>query len=367
MFLIAFSFAIAIAYVWWASNVFRGWNEYTKRKSKQPIEILGISIVIPFRNEAKNLYDLLESIATLDYPKERLEVILVNDNSDDNGVEIINEWNANSSFQVKLVQAKFAGKKAAQYNGVKAAQFNIVACTDADCVIPKKWLINIASSFQNPKLKLVFGPVGFIGVGHKFQRLEFLSLIGSTMAMLQNSLPVMGNAANMAFRKESFFVAFPNLELRKTTSGDDVFLLHEVAKERAAIGVLAGRDSVVKTKPQENLRALFSQRLRWASKASLYRNKVAISVALLVFFVNVLAMLLAIGSFFFANALYGFLMLMLVKITADFVLIKRFSSFYNEKMSLVNFLLLELINLIYIPVIAIASQLLGFTWKGRKS
>ena len=47
------------------------------------------SIVIPFRNEAENLPDLLKSIETLNYPKHLFEIIFVDDESEDNSVEII--------------------------------------------------------------------------------------------------------------------------------------------------------------------------------------------------------------------------------------------------------------------------------------
>jgi cellulose synthase/poly-beta-1,6-N-acetylglucosamine synthase-like glycosyltransferase len=367
LFLVAFSFSVALIYAWWAGRVYAGWKEYKKLKNRKTEKSLGISIVIPFRNEAKNLPELLKSIESLNYPKEYIEVLFVNDHSDDEGNEIINQWNANLSIRIEIIQAHLEGKKAAQHLGVSKAQFDLIACSDADCVLPKNWLRNIASCFDNPNIKLAFGPVGFLGKGYVLQRLEFLSLIGSTMAMLQIRWPVMGNAANMAFTKSAYFDAFPNTETGQSASGDDVFLLHEVAKEKGAIGILAGNDSVVKTKPQENLQALFSQRLRWASKASLYTNKVAIAVASLVFFVNILALFLAVASLFSDSAFYSFLMLMLVKTTTDFILIKRFASFYAEKISAVTFVFQEFFNLIYIPAVALASQFLSFTWKGRRN
>ena len=50
------------------------------------------SIIIPFRNEAKNLPSLLQSIRELQYPKELFEVIFVDDASTDNSLEIVNTF-----------------------------------------------------------------------------------------------------------------------------------------------------------------------------------------------------------------------------------------------------------------------------------
>ena len=50
------------------------------------------SVIIPFRNEAKTLPHLLNSILKLNYPKNLFEVILIDDDSDDNSVDIIQSF-----------------------------------------------------------------------------------------------------------------------------------------------------------------------------------------------------------------------------------------------------------------------------------
>src|SRR5210317_2161793 len=54
------------------------------------------SIVIPFRNESNNLLDLLNSIIKLDYPSSHFEVILVDDFSTDNSIELLNNFKSNN-------------------------------------------------------------------------------------------------------------------------------------------------------------------------------------------------------------------------------------------------------------------------------
>lgn len=322
--------------------------------------------MIAFRNEAFNLPALLHSISSLNYPAQLFEVILVDDQSDDNSAEIISNWKSAQPFAVTLISSTGIGKKAAQYAGVTIAAHQLIACTDADCLLPIKWLETISESFDDSEKKLVFGPILLTGSGQKLQKIEFLSLIGSTMAMLQNSWAVMGNAANMAFRKDAYLDVFPNLELRQSASGDDVFLLHELSNNKNAVGILYGINAIVKTNPHQNFRLFLAQRMRWASKAKLYTNVPAIAVASLVFFVNLFLLMLAVGTCFSANAAIGFTVLFFVKIAADFVLLTSFGKHFRQDVSPSVFLVQEVLNLFYIPLVAVLSQLFSYTWKGRK-
>ena len=211
MILFIFSILIALIYVWWAISVYKGWKRYLNSEQPSvPIE-QGISIVIAFRNEAKNLPALLRSLAALNYPSEKVEFILVNDNSEDRGVQIVENWLDTNFTSAKLLHGNSLGKKAAQYLGIQNATFEIIACTDADCELPKAWLKRINESFIDTKTELAFGAVEIAGENHALQQLEFLALIGSTIGMLQKDWAVMGNAANMAFRKHCYLDVFPTL------------------------------------------------------------------------------------------------------------------------------------------------------------
>jgi biofilm PGA synthesis N-glycosyltransferase PgaC len=361
-----FSIFISLAYVWWARLVFGGWNEFASMNPSVTAEQDKISIVIAFRNESKNLPILLDSLSKLEYQQRNVEIIFVDDKSEDDGPDVINSWIQTTRLKARLLSSADSGKKAAQNLGIEAAQFSIVACTDADCELPCTWLKRINEAFINPKTELVFGSVELKGSNNNLQRMEFLALIGSTVGMLQQGWAVMGNAANMAFRKATYMAAFASLDAKKSVSGDDVFLLHEVAKKPNAVNVLPGADSVVKTFPQSSFNALLSQRIRWASKAKLYVSRKAIAVAFLVFLANTLLLCLLFGMFFQITYAISFIPLVFVKLTSDYVLLKAFSKYYKHEFSLKIFLLQEVLNLIYIPSVAILSQLQGFKWKGRK-
>ena len=173
----------------------------------------------------------------------------------------------------------------------------------------------------------------------------------------------MGNAANMAFRKEVFLSAEEALHKVPTASGDDVFLLHYVTKLGKKIGTFK---ALVTTLPQPDLKTFLSQRLRWAAKARYYQQRTALFVGALVLGINVLLLAGLLALLFGAHLPWAFWILVSVKWIFDFALLKRSAGFFNQKLQLHIFLLQEILNVVYVPVVALLSQIMHFTWKGRR-
>src|SRR5690554_2719103 len=91
------------------------------------------TIVVPFRNEKKNLPTLLSSFSKLNYPKELFEVILVDDNSFQ--PFLIH----NTPFSIKVIQNErqsASPKKDAIRSVIRNSQFDWIITTDADCEVP---------------------------------------------------------------------------------------------------------------------------------------------------------------------------------------------------------------------------------------
>lgn len=361
--LMNFLVIVAAAYLYFMVKLLRGWRLFASEKKGASQIASKISVVVPFRNEAQNLPHLFASLESVDYPKLDFELLLVDDHSTDRGAEITKEWMAKTNLTVRLVSAKGEGKKAAQSEGVSVAAYGLIACTDADCEVPPDWLQTISESFLNSEVALSFGPVTFSGIGHRLQKLEFSALIASTMAMLKQGWPVMGNAANMAFRKDVFLSAEESLQKVPSASGDDVFLLHHANKRGFKIGTF---NALVTTLPQPDLKTFLSQRLRWAAKARYYQQPAALFVGALVLGVNVLILAGLVALLFGSHLPWAFWLLAGVKLVFDFVLLQRSVGFFKQKVQLHIFLLQEIVNVVYVPVVAVLSQIMHFTWKGRR-
>jgi mycofactocin glycosyltransferase len=93
-----------------------------------------VSVIIPFRNSSRDLVQCLESLAGLDYPRDRLEVLAVEDGASEDSPDL-------AAFDVKMIRLDQArGPGAARNAGAEKSAGDILAFLDADCIADKNWL-----------------------------------------------------------------------------------------------------------------------------------------------------------------------------------------------------------------------------------
>ncbi|MEM4625669.1 MAG: glycosyltransferase family 2 protein [Candidatus Pacearchaeota archaeon] len=103
-----------------------------------PGKVEGVSIVIPCYNESKTIGDAIESLLNLNYPKNKLEIIVVDDKSTDDSVKVIRRYCKKYNNVRLIVNSKNSGCAAVPTNlGIKAAKYDYVAVADADSM-PKR-------------------------------------------------------------------------------------------------------------------------------------------------------------------------------------------------------------------------------------
>jgi glycosyltransferase involved in cell wall biosynthesis len=112
-----------------------------------------VSIIVPVKNGAAKIKDLLDSLMRVDYDKDKLEIIVVDGNSTDTTKEIV------SKYPVKLIIEEKAGVNVARNAGIRNSSGEIIAFTDHDCVVPENWVKAIVSNFQDPQVGCVGGKI----------------------------------------------------------------------------------------------------------------------------------------------------------------------------------------------------------------
>jgi cellulose synthase/poly-beta-1,6-N-acetylglucosamine synthase-like glycosyltransferase len=110
-----------------------------------------VSIAIATRNESRFIANCLDSLRALDYPKDRVNIIVVDGLSNDNTQEIAH------SYGVKVAMNPKATEPAGRKLGVGLATGDLIAFTDADCVVDRNWLRNSLRYFVNEKVAGVGG------------------------------------------------------------------------------------------------------------------------------------------------------------------------------------------------------------------
>jgi len=311
-----------------------------------------ISIVIASRNEASNLKNLLNDLSNQDYPADKLEIIIVDDCSTDNSLELLHQSN------FKIFKSEGEGKKAAIDHALRQTTNDLILTTDADCRLPKHWISSMVAPFSHKEVQLVCGPVSFgatKSIFHKLQALEFMSLIGSAAGAIGIGHAFMSNGANMAFRKSIFINSKKNI-----ASGDDVFLLHHVKKIGGRIVFVKDINAIVQTQAEHSLKNFINQRKRWASKSSSYKDVFAQWVSILVFLTN-----LAFVSLLVNGMYVEWLIFFVVKSIFDVFFMISLSNFFGLKKYMKLVLIVQLLYPFYVIWVAISSQFSSYQWKDR--
>jgi cellulose synthase/poly-beta-1,6-N-acetylglucosamine synthase-like glycosyltransferase len=337
------------------------------------------SVVIPFRNEAENLPELLASINDLNYPKSHFEIILVDDDSTDDSAVIISKildtqfLNKHSTRTdvtiIKNIRTSNSPKKDAITSAIKTAKHGWIVTTDADCVLPKFWLDTLDCFIQKKQCSMIVSPVTYHKVNSflkRFQLLDFLSLIGATIGGFGIGKPFLCNGANFAYKK-SWFIKLNGFQGNDAiASGDDVFLLQKAIKaDKKAVLFLKSKAAIIQTKPQQSLKALISQRKRWAAKTSSYNSTFGKLVGLVVLLMNAVLIcgftFVVLGLLNHKSILYIFI----IKSLVDFLLIFKTSHFFEQEKHLSSFIFSCVLYPFFSVSIAFISLFSKYKWKDR--
>lgn len=343
-----------------------GWEKALARPARTSTGIKSITVIVPMRNEERNVNQIVQSIVNQNYPAEKLQVIFVNDHSSDGTRTAFSEY-APENFQLINLAESHIGKKAAITRGIESATGEIIVITDADCRHDLQWLQSINSQFTESEVQMVVGPVAIQSNSFfsTLQAIEFASLIGSGAALLQWGVPAMANGANLAFKREAFQKVNGYQGNEHIASGDDEFLLRKVYHVFPnGIKFNNASTSVVRTEAQQSLNAFFQQRLRWASKWKHNTSWLSNVVAVMVFLFQVAFVGLLIAMMTSTDKRLQ--LILFAKIAIDGIFLWRVSSFLQSKFSFLPFLLLDFVYPCYVIAIALLSQFFSYQWKGRK-
>ncbi len=315
-----------------------------------------LSVIIPCRNEEKDLPSLLSDISRQTLNSSLFELIIVDDNSTDSTFQTASRFTGIS--RVKVISNTGKGKKSAIRTGVEASAGELIITIDADCRISNTFLETISSFFSESGPAMIICPVmpergkGFF---ERFQELEFLSLQGVTAGSAMLGDPVMCNGAGLAFTKKAFLDHSGGLHY-ELASGDDIFLLQSLKKQsRKSIKWIESAATTVTTKLSGSPSSFLRQRARWISKTGHYSDTSAIVLAI-VTFVTILAQIAILAAGIFSpSILLIFAVFVLMKSVPDFLILRNTASRYDRKSLLIWFLPSQFIYPFYVFAIVVYS------------
>lgn len=322
-----------------------------------------LSILVAARNEARNIESCLRSLINQDYPADRLQIIAVNDESEDATLELMHGVASSSGRAIDIMtthpdDARVRGKARAIAQGIDVANGEIILLTDADCVAPPTWARAVAEHFVDGVD--AFG--GFTVVrSHDFfsavQQLDWIHLQSLAAAGLALDIPlgVIGN--NFALRRS----AYDNVGGYRSVSfsvTEDFALF--IAMHRAGHRVVfaCSRDTEMRTEPCASLAEVLSQKQRW-SRGGMATGARGWSVLIIAVFMMAALMIAPFVSIIAWIAVWS------TKFACDLAVMSPSLSRLGRLHALRYFLLFEFYFVAQALVVPILLMNRTVVWKGR--
>jgi cellulose synthase/poly-beta-1,6-N-acetylglucosamine synthase-like glycosyltransferase len=332
-----------------------------------------VTVLIAARNEESRIGKTLECLLAQNYPREKLQIVVVDDRSTDRTAAILREYAVSSPLRIDLVtiaetSPEFSPKKFALSQGLRLATGEIILTTDADCHMTKDWASSMVSEFGE-NTGLVLGMTTYNlesgGLAAGTAALEFFSYGVVASALVGLGFPVHGNANNIAYRRKVYDLSAGFAGHGRIVSGDDDFLLqsiHAMGKWEIRYSTLPG--SQVQTEPPDSARHFWEQRKRWASKCSLYQpRQVAFLGAIFAYYCGILIMLAA--GIFWRPLLWLGASSWAVKTGTDYLVMRKGARVFEKRNLMRWFLPTAAVHIPLIIAAVVSGSFGSFTWKGQ--
>lgn len=363
--------ALTIFYAVTVLYLINGWNKIDTYKNLGEKFETKVSVLIAARNEEANIGFTLEDILNQNFPPNLLEIIVVDDHSTDGTADIVRSFSNRGVVLIQLNEEEPLNsyKKKAISEAINYATGELMVATDADCRMGSGWLSTIVSMYEEKDLVLISGPVVYHKEKKLFERLqtlEFLYLIGLGAASIGNGKPSTCNGANLAYRRDVFFELGGFKGIDDLASGDDELFLHKVAeKYPARIGFCKNDKAIVYTAAKESLQSFVSQRKRWASKSTRYKDKSIVILGVCIWLFNLFLLGNVLNAIFNPVFWTSVFYCIGAKILMEFIFLLPICSFAKRRSYLMYLPFLSLLHIFYLICIGVAGNSGRYEWKGR--
>ena len=222
-----------------------------------------VSVAVPCWNEEKSLAGTLQSLLALDYPKEKLQIIVVDDGSKDNTLVVACEWQEKYPSIIQVLAKENGGKHTAVNLALEKSDGDLFGCLDADSFVTPHALKVVVSYFENNKKIMAVTPC--IHIRHpktfiqRMQAIEYLMGVFWRKSFGQLDAIQVTPGPFSIFRKEVFTKIGNYRKAHNTEDFEITLRMH-----KAGLKIANAHKALVYTLGPTTARGFFFQRLRWA-------------------------------------------------------------------------------------------------------
>jgi cellulose synthase/poly-beta-1,6-N-acetylglucosamine synthase-like glycosyltransferase len=241
--------------------------EHRKRlkNPETPKKFPFVSIIIPFYNEEESMANSLISLAELNYPKDRYEIILVDDGSTDKSLEIARKMAKiqmqKQKVSIKVFTKKNGGKGSAVNFGISKSKGEIIGSMDADSFATKESLTKMIGYFSKPDVTAVTASLKIYkpkGIIKRIQHIEYL--FGIAMRKIFSFINVIAiTPGPLSLYRKEFFDKYGGFDEHNPTEDTEMGFRIQSNHYRVENCI----DAVIYTIPPATFGELLKQRMRW--------------------------------------------------------------------------------------------------------
>jgi cellulose synthase/poly-beta-1,6-N-acetylglucosamine synthase-like glycosyltransferase len=255
-----FTFCAVYVEVFFLMTYIEGRKDIVIRLDDRPDRIYpSVTIIVPCWNEETTVGGTVRSLLALDYPKDKIKIILVDDGSTDG------TWKALQEFagipNIDIMRKENGGKHTAMNLGIEKTTTDLIGCLDADSFVTPSALKRIVPYFDEAEVMAVSPSIIVNNPKRPMewaQKVEYqLSVYLKKMLGLMNGIHVTPGPFSI-YRTKVFTQLGPYREAHKTEDMEIAFRMHE-----AGMRIEQCHDAVVYTKTPGTPYALYKQRKRW--------------------------------------------------------------------------------------------------------
>lgn len=234
-----------------------------------------VSVLMSAFNEGRHVYDTLESLANVSYPKDKIDIIAFDDHSKDDTFKWMQAAAAeHSNIFVKRNEVN-KGKALTMLEAAKMATGDYIIGVDSDCIFKEDCIDQLMACFTEPKIKAVGGRVGIKNINEtwicgvqavfyisSYFMMKSIENLFRKVQCLSGPLVAIEKSVYLSLEKEILNRSFLGA---KITNGEDRALTQMIL--RLGYDTYVNTDSVCWTSAPTTLSQYLKQQLRWRRSA----------------------------------------------------------------------------------------------------
>lgn len=234
----------------------------TQKTKTMPTRYPSVAILVPCWNKGDTLGPTIDSLLAMEYPKEKLQIVIIDDGSTDNTYEAAMKFADNP--QVKIFQKKNEGSKFSALNfGLEHSDSELVGCLDADSFVEKDALIEMVKAFEQDPSIMAAAPSMKVNRPRNF--LELMQSVEYTFGIFYKKMFDNINAISVLpgpfsiYRRSLFSIVGPFRKAHHTEDMEMAFRIHV-----HGLKIVNVHTAFVHTNVPKTVGALIRQRTRWS-------------------------------------------------------------------------------------------------------